>query len=77
LAKRKLKPFTPRMTEVLLKVYEAHGVQRVKSLRSLGVQTILALERRSLIYREYDPKAKYWIIRITGKGERVARGLGG
>ena len=74
---RKLRPFTPQMVEVLLKVYRSHGVLRVKSLRRLGVQTVLALERRNLVYKEYDAHGKYWIIRITGKGEKVARGLGG
>ena len=71
----RLRPFTPQMMEVLMKLYRAHGVLRVKSLRRLGVQTVLALERRGLIYREYDAKGKYWIIRITGKGEKVAKGL--
>jgi len=71
----KLRPFTPQMIEVLLKIYRAHGVLRVKSLRRLGVQTVLALERRGLIFREYDAKGKYWIIRITGKGEKVAKSL--
>jgi len=73
---RKLRPFTPQMIEVLLKLYRAHGILRVKSLRRLGVQTVLALERRNLVYKEYDAQAKYWIIRITGKGEKVAKGLG-
>lgn len=74
---RKLRPFTPRMTDVLLKLYRFHGILRVKSLRQLGVQTVLALERRNLVYKEYDAHGKYWIIRITGKGEKVAKGLGG
>jgi len=65
------------MIEVLMKLFRARGILRVKSLRRLGVQTVLALERHGLIYRDYDTKGKYWIIRITGKGEKVAKGIKG
>jgi len=64
------------MGKVLLQVYRRGGDLRVENLRELGVSTVIALERRGLIRRMYDPIARYWIIKITGRGERVARELG-
>ena len=71
----KLKPLPGRMDDVLLKLYRTHGILRVKSLRRLGVSTVKALERRNLIHVEYDKEHKYWVIRITSKGEKVAKRL--
>jgi len=71
-----LKPFTDKMGKVLLQVYRCGGDLRVENLRELGVSTVIALEMRGLIRRIYDPFVHYWIIKITGRSEGVARELG-